>query len=252
MRLPRLVSLSLLLPVCLLGCDGETDTCFVAGTRIATPRGAAPIDLLAPGDSVISVDPTTGSFSVSLVTEIRTSTARSYFQVAAEGATVGVTESHPFATGDGAHFEPIGELSVGSTVWSLVGNRMAQVSLSLLDQRPGPVTVYDLVTDREPHTFIAGSFLVHNKTPPITGVPITLKVDPPTAGWIRWDDFFVGQGADTVISVYPGVALTLEAVPRNGWRFDHWEGDASPLDSHLTNVNPDLGTHVLCVFDTLR
>jgi hypothetical protein len=252
MRFSQLIFLSLLLPVSLLGCNDVTDTCFVAGTRIATPRATTPIELLAPGDSVISVDPITRVFSVSLVTEVRPSTADSYLEVATGGASVGVTESHPFATVGGPHFRPVGELSVGSAVWSVVGNRMDQASLSHLEQRQGPVAVYDLVTDREPHTFIAGSFLVHNKSD-FTTVPITLKVDPPTAGWVRlWDDYFIGQGADTVVSVILGVALDLEAVPRNGWQFDHWEGDASPLDSHLTSVIPDIGTHVVCVFDTLR
>lgn len=131
----------------------RTSSCVAAGTSVATPQGAVPIEALAIGDEVLAFDVVHHRRAVARVEEVVVHHDRA---VLGFGALT-VTAEHPvWADGE----------------WRRAGDLHGEpefLGVDLVPQRRAPValaataSVYDLAVT-EPHTFFAGGVLVHNKS----------------------------------------------------------------------------------------
>ena len=235
------------------GCDGTTFACFVAGTLIDTPDGRIAIEELKVGDAIVSVDPATNRKATTRIENIEVTEVNEYIDLrTANGVRVGVTRHHPLWAADASSFVPVGDLNVDRGVGTWVNGNVSIDRIIETQTVKRPIEVYHLVVDRAPHTFVAEGLIVHNKpprTPPMTNV--ALRVSPANSGWIASHGRFFGQGRDTLFFGPVGGTVELEAVPRVGWVFDHWNGDVSRTDTFVTYLGIRDSAWAECVFDTM-
>ncbi len=238
----------------LAGCEDNMTSCFLSGTQIATPSGPVRVEDLGVGASVISVDPISGTSSISVVQSIESVSVDEYLVVrTASGGRVNVTPHHPFWSTDVSGFEQIGDLSSGDNIARWQGGKMHQDAIVGIERKSGSGTVYHLKVDRAPHTFLADNYVVHNKPPlPPPSTIVALTVDPQNVGWIRSSNRFFGEGRDTLLFAPVGGIVELEAVPRIGWVFDHWEGNVARTDTFVVYLEVKKDVWAKCVFDSLR
>ncbi|MDH5628179.1 MAG: Hint domain-containing protein, partial [Candidatus Krumholzibacteria bacterium] len=190
----------------------------------------------------------TGAAAVGKVRAMRSAVSTEHLSIRTDdGRRVEVTRHHPFWDPHARKFRSIGTFPPGDSllVWQDGECRVVRVASVEIIHRPE--TVYHPEVDRPPHTFVADGFIVHNKPPEIPLVDVTLRVVPGDAGWINLGNRFVGQGSDTSFTLTNG-SYFLEAVAREGWMFDHWEGDVSPVDTFVVNFQPRDGDRVACHF----
>jgi len=120
--------------------------CFPAGTPVKTPSGEVAIELLLPGDSVLSGLGGVTAVEATFVTRARV------LELRTDRGVLRTTAEHPLLCADGK-FRLAGELARGSR---LAGATVIGVALSneelVYNLRVGP-----------PDTFVAGGFVVHNK-----------------------------------------------------------------------------------------
>jgi predicted lipid-binding transport protein (Tim44 family) len=133
--------------------------CFPAGTGIATPKGQRPIEALAAGDEVLSIDPE-GRTVRSLVKTILINKGP-LLTIKTAGGSLPATEDHPISLGEG-RFRPAGDLRPGNRItrWKegrLVAQKVREVDFGLKEG-----LVFNLEVEG-PHTFIAEGVVVHNK-----------------------------------------------------------------------------------------
>ena len=126
--------------------------CFAAGTAVATPAGPRPIEALAPGDVVLS------GRGAPVAVRIAAIARDEVVEVETEGAILETTREHPLLLSRGS-FREVAGLTRLSFLRSLDGG-VARVR----SVRPTGRTalVYEIEVD-EPHTYVAGGFVVHNK-----------------------------------------------------------------------------------------
>ena len=238
--------------ISLAGCE-DMPSCFLSGTQIATPSGPVRVEDLGVGASVISVDPISGASSVAVVQSIESVSVDEYLVVrTASGGRVNVTPHHPFWSPDVSSFEQIGDLSSGDNIARWHGGKMNHDAIVGIERKSGSGKVYHLRIDRAPHTFLADDYVVHNKTFPPPSTNVALTVDPQNVGWIRSSNRFFGEGRDTLLFAPVGGIVELEAVPRIGWAFDHWEGNVSRTDTFVVYLEVKEGVWAKCVLDSLR
>ena len=96
--------------------------CFPAGTGIATPQGARPIEALAAGDEVLSIDPE-GRTVRSLVKTILVNKSP-LLKIKTPGGSLLATEDHPISLGEG-RFRPAGDLRPGDRITRWKDGRLA-------------------------------------------------------------------------------------------------------------------------------
>jgi len=238
----------------LAGCEDSMVVCFLSGTQIATPNGPVRVEDLEVGASVISVDPISGTSSIAVVQSIESVSVDEYLVVrTASGGRVNVTPHHPFWSPDVSSFEQIGDLSSGDNIARWHGGEMHQDAIVGIERKSGSGEVYHLRIDRAPHTFLADNYVVHNKPPqPPPSMFVALTVDPQNVGWIRSSNRFFGEGPDTLLFAQFGQIVELEAVPRIGWAFDHWEGNVSRTDTFVVYLEVKEDAWAKCVFSLLR
>ena len=238
----------------LAGCEDTTTSCFLSGTRIATPRGPVRVEELGVGASVISVDPISGASSIAVVQSIESVSVGEYLVVrTVSGGRVNVTPHHPFWSPDISSFQQIGDLSLGDNIARWNGGKMHRDAIVSIERKSGSGKVYHLRIDRAPHTFLADNYVVHNKTPVLPpSTLVVLTVQPQNVGWIRSGNRFFGERRDTLLFAPVGRIVELEAVPRIGWAFDHWEGNVSRADTFVVYLEVKEDAWAKCVFDSLR
>lgn len=130
--------------------------CVVAGTPVATPDGARPIEALQVGDPVWCQAPD-GERVAGRVTWTGAASASSHLLLRfADGSELRVTDQHPLATPEG--WSPAGELGLGARVLGEEG----PLTLSAVERVAGRVRVHDLSVSPYAN-FFAGGVLVHNK-----------------------------------------------------------------------------------------
>ena len=72
--------------------------CLAEGSRVTTPGGTKPIELVTPGDEVLSYDETAGVLCWRRVTAKRRSGTQSVREVSAGSRRLRVTDNHPFCS----------------------------------------------------------------------------------------------------------------------------------------------------------
>lgn len=151
----------------LLACDG--DSCFVRGSRVLTPKGWRPIESLAEGDEVTSLDPERGAVVVRRIRKVMKRSAPRVVRVqAGEIAVAGVSPEHPFWDAATRSFRPVASLSLDSRLLVLLPGarepRELAVDAVALLANAGPVDVWNLEVEGEEHTYFVEGILVHNKS----------------------------------------------------------------------------------------
>jgi hypothetical protein len=158
----RLSSAAFLAASATLAACGET--CFIAGTRIRTPRGERPIEDLGVGDEVLSFDGAQVVTRRILARQART--AEETFSVrAGDHAIAGVTAEHPFWDESTQAWRPLRSLTLTSKLMTLLHNDVSVVAISELRRGSARmVTVHNLSVDGPEHNYFAENILVHNKS----------------------------------------------------------------------------------------
>lgn len=161
----------------------STDSCFVAGTLIATPRGPRPIESLAVGDSVWSYF--AGKLVERHVEAVHRSVERVVCKVSLQGAVVrGVTPRHPFFDAARQCYTPLCDLGSNAQLLVFEGTKPSAQgvrSLEIEEASEPRFEVFNLTVSGE-HNYIADSVLVHNKEPPIPTSSVTGSVASAATG----------------------------------------------------------------------
>ena len=122
--------------------------CLAEGSRVTTPGGTKPIELVAPGDEVLSYDEAAGSLCWRRVTAKRYSGAQPVREVQAGSRRLRVTDNHPFYSYD---YDPSRPKKLGRYNLAYVrADRLAQaiVPISSLDYgEPHKLTLPDAETE---------------------------------------------------------------------------------------------------------
>ncbi len=134
--------------------------CFVAGTTVQTSKGAKPIEDVRPGDQVWAKNLTTGKNELRPVTGLFQKKSTTLMTITlASGATVVVTQEHPFMV-EGEGWVLSRDL--------LVGDRLAQrdagtAVIAAIDIRSGGQTVYNFEVFGDHNYYVTeAQLLVHN------------------------------------------------------------------------------------------
>lgn len=138
--------------------------CFIAGTLVATPAGAAAIESLQVGDAILALDPDTGQVAEQRVTKLLTRETPRYLDLRLErtdasvSQDLGVTAEHPFWTSEG--WRHAAELEPGDLVLSASSGWLRVAGATWVQER---TTVHNLEVSG-PHTYAAGPLAawVHN------------------------------------------------------------------------------------------
>ena len=158
-----LITLSPMLQGCLW-----IGSCFVRGTRVATPRGPRAIDELAVGETVWSWDVERAAPVERPVARVLRAQRDDVLTLrAGELRIAGVTPDHPFYELGSRRFVRADELTLGAQLLGWLGTGDPRpVQLDALERlgRRGPVDVWDLTIDGPEHDFFAEGVLVHNKS----------------------------------------------------------------------------------------
>ncbi|CEG57399.1 polymorphic toxin-type HINT domain-containing protein [Legionella fallonii] len=132
--------------------------CFPAGTKIKTPAGNKAIELLAPGDWVVSINRNGQKFPTRVQSTFVTRSK--VLSVKTNSGNLHTTEEHPIARQNGS-FVPAGQLKVHDVLLVNKAKGMQPAIVQSLHSESEQV-VFNLSVS-SPHTFIADNFLVHNK-----------------------------------------------------------------------------------------
>ncbi len=145
--------------------------CFAAGTMVAVPSGAQPIQALHVGDTVLAEDPATGVVEAEPVEAVIQDPVSPLIAVQlSDGSAITVTADHPFWVDSGALFTGPGWLAAGHL---LPGDRLRTASgrdatVAGVRRGVGQAVVYTLTVAKD-HTFFVGNarVLVHNAACPL-------------------------------------------------------------------------------------
>ena len=172
-------------------CSDNDHHCFGAGTLIATPRGAVPIESLVEGDLVWSYD-----------LDLRRRVAAPILNIfghrdgwvrdlrLASGRVLRVTREHPIYVPGESRYAAASELSVGAKLLQ-VGEASSETVILSFPERATQTTVYNLEVAGF-HNYFAEGVLVHNKQPPgwppdeEPGDLVGAACEPPASRCVDW------------------------------------------------------------------
>jgi hypothetical protein len=156
-----------LLPFLSIGvaCNNNEGTCVAAGTPVDTPAGPRPIEEIAVGDAVLSIEPDTGELRPTQVTAIRSAERECVRLLLSGGRSLVCTGDHPLYDPEARRFAPATDWIDGLRrhLAVRVQGGLQTVELEGHDRYVGVHRVFDLTVETPLHNFIAGGCLVHNK-----------------------------------------------------------------------------------------
>lgn len=133
--------------------------CFVAGTPISTPQGPVPIEALREGTLIDGYDVAHQRMVQTRVRRVHSRDAEQLVRLTlSTGAALDATPEHPFFLPALGEFRRAAQLQPGDRLLTDTGAAAALIST---ESRGEHATVYNLSVG-EPHTYFAGSVLVHN------------------------------------------------------------------------------------------
>ena len=132
--------------------------CFLAGTQVLTSQGLKPIQLISPGDQVLSRSRDGKDERWVTASETCKGLRVGYYLI--NGHT-SVTKDHPFWV-DGA-WKTVDKLKIGD---DLVDRNGSTVTVATLEYRDKVVRAHNIDVI-SPDTFFAEGVLVHNKAIPV-------------------------------------------------------------------------------------
>lgn len=133
---------------------------------VSTPSGDRAIEMLEVGDTVWSIDPTSGERVTARIVSIR-GAKRECIRLHMGEHQLLCTPDHPVFEPIDARFRPAGDwVTAGATkVLLALGDGVRATTVDRVESAAGVHEVYDLTLDVAPHTFVASRVLVHNKSP---------------------------------------------------------------------------------------
>lgn len=156
-------------PMALAAMACAEDSCFVAGTLVATPLGPRPIDSLRLGDVVWSFCLVERRLVARAVIAIHRAFVREVRHVDIGPHEIrGVTPSHPIYAPSAAGYRPARELVRGAAVALLEESgdvTVARVESVEATETPAPtIEVWNIGVEGPHHNYFADGVLVHNKS----------------------------------------------------------------------------------------
>lgn len=140
--------------------------CFVAGTKVLTESGYKNIEDIKPGDIVLAYNDTTGVYSAKKVLHVFEYIRDTVYQINIGSEIINATSDHPFFIA--GKWLRVGELSVGDSVVTYKGKKIAITNITLIAKR---TTVHNFeVADFHTYYVSKAEVLVHN-----TACPVKLK-----------------------------------------------------------------------------
>jgi hypothetical protein len=147
------------------GTDGP-DSCFAAGTPIATPSGMRPIEELRLGDLVLAYDEHAARVVARPITATFVHPDRPVGSLRlSDGRVLRVTPNHPMYLPDQRRYATVGELTGDERLLSLSASAQTSslIAGAFQASTADSVTVYNITVAGE-HNYFAQGVLVHNKT----------------------------------------------------------------------------------------
>jgi predicted lipid-binding transport protein (Tim44 family) len=133
--------------------------CFPAGTRIATPAGATPIEQLVPGGAVLGVDAAGGTVTSTVQRLYRQSDR--LLTLHTDRGALHTTAEHPLRLFAGG-FQAAAAVEPGTALMVFQSGRPLPARVTAQASSRDMSPVFNLEVEA-PHTFIADGFVVHNK-----------------------------------------------------------------------------------------
>jgi predicted lipid-binding transport protein (Tim44 family) len=166
--------------------------CLAAGTLVATPSGAVPVERLQIGDTVLSRDAAGRSIQAA-VRAVYAVQPEEFFALRAGGRVLRVTGEHPVQTASGT-WTRADCLAVNSPL----GTADGPVALDRVTRQPATTPAYNLLVSPG-GTFFADGFLVHNKGCFLPDTPVTLAGSTRAISTVRPGDTVLAFDGDEAI-----------------------------------------------------
>jgi hypothetical protein len=253
------------------------DSCFVAGTQVATPAGPRAIESLAVGDEVLSFSLETREIVTRRVRAILRDKSSEVRRIATEkSAFIGVTRAHPIYVASRGDYVKAENIAAGDALLALSGTSVHEAVITGIEaseHEAADIEVFNLSIEGPEHNYFADGFLVHNKEPPGTPLCASAQIVFGKGAWVDEDTFelpltiagAVGlpsatawaadtkEGTDAIVTRRDATHFTVTFDAKHNGQYDvrvyarSTQGDAESCAVHgsvivVTDESPDAGS----------